>query len=293
MQRYVTLIWLSLYLLSTMTLAGCGEFNISDAGMFDDVNDLQARVAQGEDINFQDMYGDTPLINSVFFGNLENVQYLLENGANVQLKNYDGNNSILVWPILDKDDDEAILKLLLQYGANINEKDSANETPLHIAILFGRNKHVSMLVDNGVDVNVKGVNGMTPVAYVMESKVSENSISMLQKLIDGGADLNIKDIENQESPLDDAVYYGKPEFVRILLENGADPNIRDRFGETPIFEVCKLKLDTGTQIIDLLLDYGADINARDLEGDRVDVLTDCANNSGVLEHLYAKGLKKG
>jgi ankyrin repeat protein len=211
----------------------------------------------------------------------------------VQLKNYDGNNSILVWPILDKDDDEAILKLLLQYGANINEKDSANETPLHIAILFGRNKHVSMLVDNGVDVNVKGVNGMTPVAYVMESKVSENSISMLQKLIDGGADLNIKDIENQESPLDDAVYYGKPEFVRILLENGADPNIRDRFGETPIFEVCKLKLDTGTQIIDLLLDYGADINARDLEGDRVDVLTDCANNSGVLEHLYAKGLKKG
>jgi ankyrin repeat protein len=239
------------------------------------------------------MYGDTPLINSVFFGNLENVQYLLENGANVQLKNYDGNNSILVWPILDKDDDEAILKLLLQYGANINEKDSANETPLHIAILFGRNKHVSMLLDNGVDVNVKGVNGMTPVAYVMESKVSENSISMLQKLIDGGADLNIKDIENQESPLDDAVYYGKPEFVRILLENGADPNIRDRFGETPIFEVCKLKLDTGTQIIDLLLDYGADINARNLEGDRVDVLTDCANNSGVLEHLYAKGLKKG
>lgn len=183
MQRYVTLIWLSLYLLSTMTLAGCGEFNISDAGMFDDVNDLQARVAQGEDINFQDMYGDTPLINSVFFGNLENVQYLLENGANVQLKNYDGNNSILVWPILDKDDDEAILKLLLQYGANINEKDSANETPLHIAILFGRNKHVSMLVDNGVDVNVKGVNGMTPVAYVMESKVSENSISSYKNLL--------------------------------------------------------------------------------------------------------------
>ena len=59
--------------------SGCLSLNMADTGMFDDLADIKSHLAKGDDINFQDEDGTTALINSVFFGNLENVKYLLAN----------------------------------------------------------------------------------------------------------------------------------------------------------------------------------------------------------------------
>lgn len=50
------------------------------------------------------------------------------------------------------------------------------------------------------------------------------------------------------------------ECIRILLKYGADPNGKDEFGRTPLFECCKL------EAIKLLLNYGANINHKDCYG---------------------------
>ena len=56
---------------------------------------------------------------------------------------------------------------------------------------------------------------------------------MVQLLLDNGADPNIRDHEG-ENALIIAVYEGDTEMVQLLLNKGADPNIRDNDGCTPL-----------------------------------------------------------
>ncbi|HFD32629.1 MAG TPA: ankyrin repeat domain-containing protein [Gammaproteobacteria bacterium] len=74
----------------------------------------------------------------------------------------------------------------------------------------------------------------------------------------------------------------------LLLENGANPNIVDLKGNTPIFNAS---FSNGQlSIIKLLLQYGADINHRNSMGDTV---LFWADGDGIVEHLVEKGCDTG
>lgn len=74
------------------------------------------------------------------------------------------------------------------------------------------------------------------------------------------------------SPLEHAVLYGRhnrwkarqPEVVRLLLEHGAEVNVQDKYGHTPLHAAV---LGAGTDTMQLLLEAGADRNLTDAEGD--------------------------
>lgn len=87
-------------------------------------------------------------------------------------------------------------------------------------------------------------------------------VEKVKELLDAGIDPNVQD-RYGNTPLAIATDYGRIEIVRVLLEAGADPNLQDRSGYTPI-------IYTGifgqTEIAELLIDYGADLNACDEEG---------------------------
>lgn len=56
---------------------------------------------------------------------------------------------------------------------------------------------------------------------------------------------------------------GKPESVKVLLELGANPNVRGYRGRTPLHIACGWKQ---TRVVELLLEYGADVFVQDVEG---------------------------
>ncbi len=59
----------------------------------------------------------------------------------------------------------------------------------------------------------------------------------------------------------ESVDYGNMEVVRLLLENGANPDVRDKnSGETPLIRAVHRDL---ADFLKLLLDNGANVNARD------------------------------
>lgn len=185
------------------------------------------------------------------------------------------------------------LKIVLRQGANINELDSDNRTPLTYAIW---NRHLSVvrrLVEAGAWVDVPDVLGATPTSYAITSgnlqirtlvvrgnasrdaKYKEGEKLLLSATKYGHThvvrvlleaketNLNLKDAEGW-TPLMWAINYRHSGVVKLLLEHKADVDIRDRAGMTPLhfatrygqFEVARVILQTGR----------ADVNIQDLTG---------------------------
>jgi ankyrin repeat protein len=86
------------------------------------------------------------------------------------------------------------------------------------------------------------------------------NVRAASKLIENGANVNFN-IYNMytRTPLYEAVSSKNPEMVRLPLENGADANIRWP-GDTPTAIAVAVWYNPSTEIVDLLIEYGADIN---------------------------------
>lgn len=54
-------------------------------------------------------------------------------------------------------------------------------------------------------------------------------------LLDHGGDLDAVDDRHSGTPLGWAVFYGHADTARVLLERGASPNVRDRYGNAPLY----------------------------------------------------------
>ena len=75
--------------------------------------------------------------------------------------------------------------------------------------------------------------------------------------------------EETDTALLAAASTNKPQCVRLLLDRGANPNLRSRDGVTPLMEAAQSGRDTvqeQIQVMQMLLDKGADVNARDQHG---------------------------
>ncbi len=158
-------------------------------------------------------------------------------------------------------------------------------------------ERVLKLLDEGVDINVTDSNGRTAVMAATYS----NKVEMVRTLIQMGADVNIRD-NNLNNVLLYAGAEGMSEIVKLAIEAGADPSLTNRFGGTALIpaserghvEVVKQLLthtdidvnhlndlhwtalleaiilgDGGKEhqkIVQLLVDYGADISIADKDG---------------------------
>lgn len=94
------------------------------------------------------------------------------------------------------------------------------------------------LLELGADVNVHDVAGCTPLHYC-SSKVwlrrfgpASSTLEMAKQLLEAGADVNAVD-RFGATPLMDPVLSKDMDFVKLLLENGADPKIKDVNGQSP------------------------------------------------------------
>lgn len=117
---------------------------------------------------------------------------------------------------------------------------------------------VTMLLDNGADVNAKNNDGNT--ALMLASKKGQTEI--VSMLLAAGADVNAKVIYGNTA-LIVASGNGHKEIVAILLEKGADVNIKSDFGGTALMLAS---LRGHTEIVAKLLEKGADVNAENNYG---------------------------
>lgn len=142
----------------------------------------------GEGINSTDENGWTPLHTSVFIGEFEITKKLLENGADTEIKNNNGETPL----ILSSSSNFCIInfeciKLLLDNNAYINSTNRLGETPLMLAV----SKDVlELLLTYLPNLNMQDNNGQTVLHHSVR-KLDKGILKRVIKIKD--IDLTIKD----------------------------------------------------------------------------------------------------
>jgi len=108
--------------------------------------------------------------------------------------------------------------------------DSAPDEPLIDAVITNDLAALRQLLAEGVDPNMRGeVAGDTGLHLA----VFKRSVPMATLLLEAGADPNIRRNDGQ-TPLHIAALVGEPELVELLIEHSADPNLENQEGMTPL-----------------------------------------------------------
>lgn len=125
-----------------------------------------------------------------------------------------------------------VMELLLACGANIHAKcREAGMTPLHYAAAFGQKEAAELLIANGAEVDAKNKRGGTPLGNAAMGTGRNREVAEL--LIANGADVNTRNLDGR-TPLHKAVISGQPAIVGLLLSKGANMNVKDNYDKTPL-----------------------------------------------------------
>lgn len=129
--------------------------------------------------------------------------------------------------------DMDLVRFFLDRGADPNVTNKDGDTPLHVACLAGKADVVSSLLKKKADVSIKGVNGQTPLMAAICSKQSPEDRYCVHALLLAGAAVNDTNAQ-RDTPLHLAAARGKADIVEILLDKGADPNVKGFRDQTPL-----------------------------------------------------------
>ncbi len=119
--------------------------------------------------------------------------------------------------------------LLKQPSLQVEARNVQGESPLMMAALNGQLALARRLIERKAEVNKTG---WTPLHYAATS-ATPVSASMVRLLLEHHAYIDAES-PNRTTPLMMAAQYGLPEVVRLLLEEGADPMLRNEQGLTAI-----------------------------------------------------------
>ena len=168
------------------------------------------------------------LIELIFDGDNEKVANLLDKDKELSISSYDGK-SALYWACLLGMCD--IVETLLRSGADPNDTDSDGESPLHVAASSEDINCINSLLSYDAIVDQATNEGITPLMIAAK----EGSVKMVKQLLDAGANPMALDLSKRNvlhwSALGE---HDDSDLIALLLENGADPLVKNLNGKLPL-----------------------------------------------------------
>jgi ankyrin repeat protein len=125
---------------------------------------------------------------------------------------------------------DIVAYLLNQRFDAVNDYADDGFTPLGLACYFGQSEVARYLVLKGADVNLPSNNGFH--VYPIHSATAGSYNDIVRMLIENGAQVNVKQ-QAGATPLHSAAQNGNLELLILLLEKGAETNIRMEGGKLP------------------------------------------------------------
>ncbi len=156
-----------------------------------------------------------PLITATYSVRPDVVKLLLERGAQINAQEKEKGKTALMEAVDGGASKDAIVKILLDKGADIKITSKSGNTVLGLACRAGRVQAARLLLDKGANINVKRQGGWTP----LHDAADTGSIEMVELLLQRGADANAK-TDKGNTPLDIASQQGHKKVEAILRRHG-------------------------------------------------------------------------
>jgi len=244
---------------------------------------LESLLAKGASVETECREGRTLLLSAIYYGDAAAVKLLLQKGANtgaVDIRTGDGPLHMAARSHIGTES----ISLLIERGARLDLRNKYGVTPVMASItdFFGGGAVLKIFMANGADLNEKDpVSG----AGLLHMAILFNNGSAADLLIDAGADVNMKD-KSGATPLFSAVSKNNFRAFEKMLLRGGDPNAKNTNGESLLFYCIRFRND---EFVKLLVKKGSDVKFVDGSRNTALHLAAAAGSEGICRVLISAG----
>ncbi|XP_043470095.1 putative ankyrin repeat protein RF_0381 [Leptopilina heterotoma] len=265
-------------------------------------------------------YGYLPTYEALNNNNTQVVKLLIDNEAKINFPEETPAKSLLHLAVTKNNFE--IVEILLKKNVKVNNLNKKKQTPLHIAINQKNEEIVQLLLDNGADIELTDRYDCTPLHLAIKN----GNIKIVENLLNYKADIHSN--YDEKTMLHIAIENDRIEIAKLLIENGVIDKINstayyslliflvsmcnhkilillleNQKAKTLMFdlfskntesenlnELLKLAIVGGKiEIVEVLLNYNFDINAKDKCGKMTMYYAYDKNNLNICKCLLTKG----
>uniref|UniRef100_A0ABD2XSG4 Ankyrin repeat protein n=1 Tax=Trichogramma kaykai TaxID=54128 RepID=A0ABD2XSG4_9HYME len=204
-------------------------------------------------VNAQDKSGNTPLHLAFQLGicGVEKAKLMLLCGANPNIANKKGFTPLHFMRDLNKDLVESFFKIIEKQNqtVQVEAQNNLGDTPLHSALWCENAKLAELLLKRGADPNLANRKKVTPLHIIgIIGGSRKESGEVAKKFFEINDELNqTLQINAQDNlgntPLHYAVIKEYWDESELFLKRGANPNLTNKQGSTPLHLICQRKYD--------------------------------------------------